>query len=320
MYTCVNSVWDTVKSVARCRSNADEILVMQKICNTCYMELCAMTSWIHLRSSQNYIFSAAPDSTGFWLPGDLLGIDSVRGDVNAGLREYILRDQSGVAFDENTWRYYFSDISVEPLVAGDDLVLENGSNTFQSASLAVDYTGQYIKFGTEPGIYLLTSQFGFTPAYNGPPVVADGDYQIRPQGTRKFTIIDPSGQFDKQSTVNVYYWKMPPPLYKASDLILLPSSRPLELMTLIRFIGQMRKNEIDAGIYRAELMGPDGKSGVLHSMVQSNPSFPKSRGARDVRNNKMTYSGDIFTQRGIGANGSQGNVQNDSWLSWANNG
>jgi len=319
MYVAVSSVWETVKSVARCRNNLEEIKVMQKICNNCYTELCAMTSWVNLRVQKQFSFPASVDSTGFWLPGDLLGIDSVRGTAANSLREYILRDQSGVDYDENTFRYYFSDICTDPLDSGSDLLLSNETNTFSAPSLgASDYTGEYVKFGAEPGCYLLDSANTFTPQYNGPDM-QDENFQIRPQGTKKFTIIDPGGSFDNQSTVNVFYWKLPPPLYRASDLILLPSSRPLELMTLIRFIGQNRKNEIDAGIYRSELLGQDGKSGILQSMLQSNPSFPKSRGARDVKNQKMTYDGDIFGARGYPSSG-PGSPANDGWLNWASKG
>jgi len=205
---------------------------------------------------------------------------------------------------------------MEPHLEGNDLDVVTGASTLTSATLtASPETGEFIKFGDEPGIYELTAATTFTPAYQGKNL-SDARFQVRLPGTKKFTVLDPAAEYDSNASVVLHYWKMPPPLYRESDLVLLPSARPLELMTLIRFIGQQRKSESDANVFRQELAGADGKSGVLADMMRDNPSFPSGRGTRDQKNQQMTYGQDIFGRRGYFTKAGQAVAEPRSFLDW----
>lgn len=318
MNTSVGEMWDNIMTIARCRNSESEVKIMKRLTNQCYTEICALTSWVDLRDSKTYDFSAAPDSTGYYLEANLLGVDAVRGSETDDYREYVQRDLSGIDFEEGIYRWCFTETLLTPVASGRDLSISNGSTTFIADTLTTNYANDYVKFGKEPGLYLLSAIKTFSPTYWGSPMT-DGEWQIRPQGTKKFSIYDSGGDFDDDSTVTVHYWKLPGPLYRDNDLIILPNSRVLELMVLIRFIGQLRKNEIDASIYRNELYGSDGKAGLMADMIRDNPSFPRGRGVRDVTNVKMTYSEDIFGNRG-GAGTPSADPKNEGWLSWADHG
>ena len=101
------------------------------------------------------------------------------------------------------------------------------------------------------------------------------------------SIIDPGEEYSRV-TVTVYYWALPQPLYRAGDIVLLPTTRPLELLTLVRTIGTHGKREQSADRYRQEFDAEISKA------IAMNPSF-RLNVTRDRIGRHMTYGNkDIF--------------------------
>ncbi|MBU0677126.1 MAG: hypothetical protein KJ626_03340, partial [Verrucomicrobia bacterium] len=96
--------------------------------------------------------------------------------------------------------------------------------------------GEYVKFGSEPGAYLLTAEKSIAPAaYRGPRI--DNDWiQVRPPSTRRISLTDGLG--DRiGATATVHYWVYPEPLYmewqETPDYLF----DPLKLLACIQLIG-----------------------------------------------------------------------------------
>jgi len=202
-----------------------------------YFELCSEVSWASLRCGvpANLDFSGA-DSTGLWLPSDLIGIDLVI-DRDEKL-EFHEKDQPAAMLDEYGYRYYRYFPSRSDLASGSDVVVAKGGSSFTSASLTAAGTavnGEFVMFGDEMGMYEITSDvspFTFVPTYHG-PAKTNKSYVIRPWSrTQKMVIIGPDEANLYDRDVDVYYWKAPVPLYRSEDMILLPSAEILKLRVL----------------------------------------------------------------------------------------
>ena len=116
--------------------------------------------------------------------------------------------------------------------------------------------------------------------------------------------------------MNVYYWKFPPPLYRDTDYVMLPNTRILELETLIRYMGHVKKREFNADVYRKELYGADGKSGLMAKAISANPSFSSHRMSRDVKNKAWRFRNrSMFKSNSLGTSFG-GTYQNfpENWM------
>jgi len=257
-----------------------------------YVELCREVSWAPLRSEPVTLDFSGADSTGMWLPSDLMGIDLVWDATNNV--EFFAKDRPAAQLtDEYGYRYWLSYPSRSDLFSGTDLLLSKGGASFSSASLTAAGTavdGEYVQFSEEPGLYEITSDtspFTFEPTYYGPQQ-SHATFSIRPwQVTQKMVIIDPEEMKLLDRTVYVYYWRLPTPLYRKSDVIQMQSSEILKLRTL-------------RGIPESK-----GRFGISESMlsqafrraVKSNPKFPRSTFPRDKHFQNFTMNKNPFQPR-----------------------
>ena len=264
-----------------------------RVLNREYFELCAEVSW-HARRANDPVeldFSAASDTTGLWLPSDLLGIDIVWDDDNDV--EFFETSRSATVPDEWGYRCFRYWPSRSHLFSGTDLVLNTGATTFTSATLTAAGTsvdGEYVQFDSEPGMYKITDDSGpftFEPTYYGPKKTQKF-FKIRPwEYSQKLNIVDPSEDKLTDRTVDVYYWRMPVPLYREEDVVLLPSTEVLKLRTL-RSIPQAKERYpvsermLDAAFQRA---------------AKLNPTFSRVRSARDKHYQRIDFSKNPFDQR-----------------------
>jgi hypothetical protein len=198
-----------------------------------YFSLCRKHSWAGLRRMTTIDFDGAT-STGMWLPANMFGIDAVRDEDNGFIFWHRNRDE--LEPDETGYRYMTYRSSQTAAFDEEDLILRQEGTTFQSALLTADgtdYTGDYVKFGTEPGFYLLSGALAFGPAYWGPNMTQKR-FIIRPKETERMVIYDPDETVLLDRTVEVYYWEAPEPLYRDEDVPTLPSADLLELKVLRR--------------------------------------------------------------------------------------
>lgn len=295
-------VQDTLTALRR-ETNQKYDANVRRWVNQAYFELAELHSWHALRSTVTIDFTTATDETGLYLPGNLIGIDVVKDEHGT---EFVRRDQAGVEVDEWGWRYAAYHPEFTSLFYADDAGIVQGSNTVTSDLLAaetVDYTDEWIRFGTDPTMYQLSSNTAFSPDYNG-PTLDEVEFHIRPPECQKLILFDSGESALTDRSATVYYWRSPLPLYRDSDMMLLPSSRPIILMVLIKVIGTVSRKEMQADRYRGELKD------ALAESKRLNPDFPRKSLARDKHNRLFEARNNIFGRRG--RLGSSGLVDNAS--------
>jgi hypothetical protein len=270
---------DEILRVCRASSDTAFIAVVKKLINAKYFDLCSEVSIRKLRDKLTLDFTTSTDA-GLWLPSDLVGIDMVKDEDDV---EFYERDRSDIESSEYGFRYYRYKGSSDPLVSGDDVIIDQDSSSFTSvtvsAYIALGNTvlNQYIRFGSEMGFYKITnnaSPFTIAPAYHGP--FQDGKpFRIRTEEDERMVIIDNSEAILKDRSIDVYFWKAPQPLYRDSDIILLPSTMVLQLQVLrelpeAKALRPVSQGEID-----------DEKA----KMIKLNPTFVRLNSPRDKHNN-----------------------------------
>jgi hypothetical protein len=92
-------------------------------------------------------------------------------------------------------------------------------------------------------------------------------------------------------SIYVYYWIAPQPLYREGDFVILPTGKPLELLTLIRALGVMGKRQIATDRYRGELRE------AMEEALTLNPAAARSSRPRDVNNQPFDLNRNIFGSR-----------------------
>ena len=249
-----------------------------------YFKLCRDWPWQGLRAKISIDFTGS-DDTGMWLPSDLFGIEMVR-DSSDGY-EFYPRDRAMMEPDEYGYRYFrYRGESTDGFYSS-DAVVEKDSGVFSSDDLAGgDWTGYYARLGNELGFYLLTAPLAFSPTYRGESI-DQGAIHIRPKETEKIVITDIDEEALHDRGVEVYYWKAPEPLYKGDDLIVIPSSEPLELMLLKKLPEAKAKrpvsqNELEASVAKA---------------LRNNPDFRRSDTPRDKHNKIYDLGTNFFKRR-----------------------
>jgi len=232
----VGPMYDELVDILRAGSDTEMQNRIWRNLNYERFELCREVSWEALRCDPVTLDFTTADSTGLWLPSDLYGIDVVWDDTN-GVEFYEI-GRAEAQPDEWGYRYWRYLPSRANLFDGSDLILEKDGSSFTSASLTADGTDvedEYVMFGREPGVYQLTSgttPFTFEPTYRGPDLMQE-NFVIRPwQITQKMVIIDPDEDLLYDRSVDVYYWRSPPPLYRKEDIVMLPSLEILKLRVL----------------------------------------------------------------------------------------
>lgn len=266
---------DVIDSVLRAERRESSKMERARIwtrLNFFYFEICRKHPWHSLRRKTTLDFEDTDD--GMYLPSNLFGIERVRDEDTD--TEFFPRDRGDVEPDEEGFRYYTYTPETTPMNTGTDLAVSNGGTTF-TATLTDDRTGYYVVFGRQPGFYLLSAIKTFSPAYYGPDLASEV-FVIRPKETEKMIILDRQENELEDREVDVYYWEAPEPLYRESDVIALPISRPLELLLLIDTIGTVGKRQLATDRYRGEYPS------AYEEAVNLNPSFPRASRPRDTHN------------------------------------
>jgi hypothetical protein len=269
---------------------ADDLNQIQMSANMAYSHLANLRSWAPLRRKITISFSSADANQSCLLPGDLIGIDAVY-DSNHR-HEYLASDQ---AYSENTerreddrtFKWFYTSPETDALAILTNVALQQSSNTFTAPGWQASYIGEYMAVGNELGIYLLTGSQTFSPRWygtqlNGSPTDV---IQIRPAGTKRFSVRDYDGKFSATSSVIVYYWAAPTPLYLPNQPILLPDYKPLELLTIINVLGLKDRKESVADNYRAEY------DKALAKMEGMNPEFMTPNIPRDRYGHRLSFTG-----------------------------
>ena len=287
MITRGEIVSTTLRALRRGGSEEDKKTV-ESFVNKFYFELCALVSVSALRRRATVDLSSTDYSSGMWLKANMSGLYRVQ-DVDDGF-DYINRDRAVVTPDENAYLFYSYVPSSDPAFVGSDGYLQNNALVFTSDSLTTDYTGDYIKFGSEPGYYLLSAIKTFSPTYWGDNMDS-GSFVIRPRGTQKLICLDQDGDEITDRSVYVDYCEYPPPLYLDIDVPLLPSSRALELQVMkeaMIVIGKRQSagNALDKEIEKA-----------VNELKKLSPPPQAPSVARDRFNKVFSFDSQIFTDR-----------------------
>jgi len=220
---------ETVLEAADRKNDKETRIKVEKMINFWYFYLCRQYSYLDLENVLTVNF-AGSGTAGKIIPSDMIGINKVEDFTNRF--EYYPRNTSDIPPNDYNYRYYLRVMQKEALVRGIDGTLVKGDTSFISSSLTDDHTGEFIQFGTELGLYELTATKTFTPTYWGSNYSGQGmEYSIRPKSTRTMFLVDGNGDI-YTAKVDIHYWTLPAPLYLDSDVPILPTSLPLELMIL----------------------------------------------------------------------------------------
>ena len=249
-------VWDEIASVIR-SPDLDTLKSMKRSCQLAYYGLIGILPWQACRRKLSATLSATES---YLLPADLVGIEAVYDSANEV--EYFPGVQWGI-ITRPTW--YYLDPVEDALMILQSIKVISLADVWTGGTWDASYIGEYIRFGKEPGKYKITDTRKFIPRYYGPTLDRVTGH-IRPTGTRKLACVDDEN--DRVSgAMDIYYWAYPSPLYDESQDIVLPASRPLELLTLIRMLGTKDQRENVADRYRSEYYE------ALENMKAMNPRF-----------------------------------------------
>ena len=283
---------DDILDILDAQNDTEMQLRVWRRLNYEYAELCKEYSWASLRVGTPLTLDFGDsDSTGMWLPSDLIGIDLVIDPDNQ--IEFWAKDKPDAQLDEWGYRYYTYYPSRADLYAGTDLVLEKGGTTFTSAGLttaATSVDGEYVTFNDEMGIYRITDDAGpftFEPTYYGPDQV-NKPFSIRSwQLTQKMVIIDAAEDLLYDRDVNVYYWRAPTPLYRKQDVIMLPSVEILKLRVLRSIPESKGKFPVSESVMDS----------ALKKALKQNKKFPRVTSPVDKHFQKFDMANSMFTTR-----------------------
>ena len=280
-------VEDTLRALRRTLS-ADDRLSVERYVNRFYFDICRAIPIKALRRRATIDLSSDDYSSGMWLPSNLADVIRVT-NVDDGY-DYIERDRATIESAESSYRYYTYIPSAGAEAYGEDLLVRQNSTSFTAASLLVDYTGSYIKFGNEPGLYLLSAIKTFTPTYYG-PTLDQNEFVIRPTNTQKIICVEPDEDEVTNESIYVDYWEMPPPLYKDSDVPLIPSTRALELLVMKEAMLIIGKRQLSSKSYDGNIKS------AMAELRKMCPTVVPPIVAKDVKGNTFSFADNIFTDR-----------------------
>jgi len=274
---------ENVLRAANRTTSSDKRAEVWQILNAMYFQLCREHPWAALRAYTDLDFTTS-GGVGMWLPANLFGVRRVF-DLTNDI-EFAAVDATDVDPEENEYRYYREPGDNTDLFFDDEMSVNKGDSTFTCSALTADHTGEYVRFNTEMGFYLLTAAKTFEPVYNG-PTLDTKEIRIRPKETEKLFIIDSNEEQLDDRTVRVHYWKAPAPLYLDSDMPCIPSANVLELMVLqvvpeARARRPVSQQDVDEAKRLAKSVNPDNPR----------PSRP-----RDVHGKKFSLTGGGYGRR-----------------------
>ena len=274
----INNIWQNVEDALRLHDQ-DTQAIIHRICQEHYYNLCGKTDWEVLRRTTEVTLDAT-ETDGVYLPSNLIDITSVLSEDNE--RQYFPCKESQQLFGEAKYRWFNPDCAVTPLenpVQGIN-ISQNATTFTAKTAFSADHTGEYVRFDAEPGLYEITKSSAtfktmtITPSYKGDKIT-NKSCVVRPEQTRKICLINTVGTLIAD-TVTVHYWEYPEPLYQKYQVPILPTTRALELLTLITILGTMDKKRTEANEYKDELNGRGSwvGHGAMAELLRRNPIFP----------------------------------------------
>jgi len=280
-------VASTLRALRRTLNDDDRAMV-EGFVNKFYFSICREIPIKAFRRRAEIDLSSEDYDEGMWLPSNMAGVLRVN-DQDDGF-DYIERDRATVESEDSSYRYYSYVPSGGPAYYGDDATLGQGDTTFLSSDLLVDYTGEYIKFGNEPGLYLLSAIKTFSPAYYGPSL-DNVEFVVRPASTEKVVCVDASEDEVTDREIYVDYWELPTPLYRDIDVPLLPSTRALELMVMKEALSIIGKRQLSSSSYDRDI------ESAMQGLRKLSPYPAPTVRAKDVVNKPFSFANNIFTDR-----------------------
>lgn len=273
-------IWSEVSAALRLHG-ADDMLAIQQASNLAYQYLCGRRSWEQLRRKVTINFTGHDSANSMTLPGDIAGIDAIWESDHD--HEYVASDwaaseNSTEYSDDRNYRFFLTEPEADTFAILTGVLLQQSANIFSCDNWLDAYIGEYVTIGSELGVYKLTAANTISPRWYGPLLTGgpQGIIQVRPAGTKHFSIVDWEGIFMENSSVVLYYHVFPSPLYQNFQPILLPSSRCLELLTIINVLGLRDRKESLVDRYRLEYEREYAIMCDLNAEFQK-PSIPVNR-------------------------------------------
>jgi len=251
-----------------------------------YWQACKAHSWFALREHMEIDFTSST-ATGQRLPSNLFDIDGIREQSN--LTRFYEKNRDDIEPAENGQRAIRYHASSAAVAVGEDLTIEKGATVFAAASLATDFTGDYIKLHDQLGYYLLSAQRTISMQYWG-PLLDQKRYQVRPPETQNLILFDDTEELWTDDTIDLYYWRAPEMVYEPHQYIVLPSAAFLELEVIRAFPEAKSRRPVSQGEIeeaRQEALG-------------LNPSFSMNKSPRDRQMARFSFSqSSPYQQRGV---------------------
>lgn len=243
--TAVGDIWRGIQDAVRIHDN-ETLEVIKRITQQCYYRLCELVDWQPLRRTVSVVYDGG--ATGTLLPADLIGILAVVDDDELPVMGPVKNQQMPY---QNTSQdtYRLMEASVDPLVVAKGIGVEQDSATISGVDLT-SYVNEYLRIADYPGFYKITAATTISPVWRGPRLQSK-EYVVRPPTCKRMGFVDYTGT-NAAGTYTVYYWAYPEPLFQEWQQPLLPTSRALELLSIISFLGFHEKQEKAADNYRAE--------------------------------------------------------------------
>lgn len=208
---------DRIQSLIQDYSTETEAKLLDHL-NSAYMDMAADHPWEELIRKVNLTSNV--------LPADLERIIY----VEDGEDKLYFKSGFPQRYGSNRLYNYFKNIVVTtPSATGSDMVTTANSTSVTSAaaSFTSALIGEYIRIGTNRGIYKITAVPSTTSltlekGFKGASSTAQY-YEVRPTGTKQVFFYDNNGdEITSFSTVNIWYLQRPLPLYNDYDQIHLP--------------------------------------------------------------------------------------------------
>lgn len=259
-------IWDKVASDLH-EETQDDREKIKANCALAYYELISKCAWESLRREVYLDFANAdPITHAMLMPANMVNVEAVF-ETAPGATQYFGREYLPGSRFGNAHRptYAFTRPVTTPLAVLQNVSVVSLSNTWGGGTWDASYVNEYIRFGDNQGLYKITAPNTFEPIFFGDIIEGDVAF-IRPVGTRNMILKDESGNLIAPK-VTVYFWVYPPPLTTDEQDILLPSSRPLELMIYLRMVRKDRRSQTDIDDLKMDLRE------AIDSMVASNPKF-----------------------------------------------
>ena len=276
---------DLIRKILTTTNRSNDALVRARawdIMRQHYYSIAKRQSWELMRQVIELDFTDA-DATGrMWLPSNLLGIDRVRDEDGF---EFYPRDRHDVEPDDHGFRYAAWRGESQPLFYGRGSVV-HGASVFTCEALTDNHAGYWVEFATGE-YFLLTAAKAFTPAYYGPTNSNSAEITVRPVRTQVMSIYDENEEVLSDRTMTVYFWALPPQLWKDSDEILLPDATWLELL-IFRDLPEAKDRR---PVNQREIADAEARCQML------NPAFPRERVSRDRRNRPLALGAGMFGER-----------------------